>query len=71
MTMTPEDLKAISKQTLSHYDDNAESFWQGTKDHDVSQNMAALLQHINGPAPFDILDLGCGPGRDLKAFKAL
>jgi SAM-dependent methyltransferase len=26
------------------------------------------LRHIEGAPPFTILDLGCGPGRDLKAF---
>ncbi|HEY2134508.1 MAG TPA: class I SAM-dependent methyltransferase, partial [Xanthobacteraceae bacterium] len=38
---------------------------------DVSQNIAALLQHIEGEPPFTILDFGCGPGRDLKAFAEL
>jgi SAM-dependent methyltransferase len=37
----------------------------------VSQNYAALLDHIEGAAPFRILDLGCGPGRDLKYFRSL
>jgi len=27
-----------------------------------------LLRNIGGTPPFTILDLGCGPGRDLKAF---
>ena len=58
----------ISRRTLEHYDSRAEDFWQGTRDHDVSQNMAALLKHIKGAPPFTILDFGCGPGRDLKAF---
>jgi SAM-dependent methyltransferase len=58
----------ISRRTLEHYDSRAEDFWQGTRDHDVSQNMAALLRHIQGAPPFTILDFGCGPGRDLKAF---
>jgi SAM-dependent methyltransferase len=69
--MSPEELKDISKRTLSHYEGSAESFWEGTKDHDVSQNIAALLQHITVPAPFALLDFGCGPGRDLKTFKSL
>ncbi len=69
--MSPEELKSISTQTLAHYDCNAQAFWQGTKDHDVSQNIAALLRYIDVPAPFDLLDFGCGPGRDLKTFKAL
>ena len=58
----------VSRRTLEHYDSRAEDFWQGTRDHDVSQNMGALLKHIEGAAPFTILDFGCGPGRDLKAF---
>jgi hypothetical protein len=33
---------------------------------DVSQNLAALLRHIEGEPPFTTLDFGCGPGRDLK-----
>jgi SAM-dependent methyltransferase len=69
--MSPEELKRIATQTLAHYEGSAESFWEGTKDHDVSQNIAALLHNIDVPAPFDLLDFGCGPGRDLKTFKAL
>jgi SAM-dependent methyltransferase len=61
----------ISQRTLEHYDQRAEEFWAGTRDHDVRQNMDALLAAIEGKAPFAILDLGCGPGRDLKAFKDL
>jgi SAM-dependent methyltransferase len=67
----PQDLEAIAGRTLEHYDRNAEGFWQGTRDHDVSQNIEVLLQHIEGEPPFTILDLGCGPGRDLKAFANL
>ena len=37
----------------------------------MSQNIAALLRHLEGGPPFTILDLGCGPGRDLKAFREL
>ena len=29
------------------------------------------LNAIGRPAPLEILDLGCGPGRDLKAFTAM
>ncbi|MBS1173470.1 MAG: putative methyltransferase, partial [Proteobacteria bacterium] len=53
---------------LGHYDRRAEAYWEGTRDHDVSQNVAALLRHIEGSPPFAILDLGCGPGRDLTTF---
>ena len=61
----------VSQRTLAHYDQRAEEFWRGTRDHDVQQNMEALLAAIDGRPPFAILDFGCGPGRDLKAFKDL
>jgi len=67
----PENLQAIVERTLAHYDRRAESFWEGTRDHDVSQNITALLQHIEAEPPFGILDFGCGPGRDLKKFADL
>lgn len=66
--MNESDLDAITAGTLGFYNRNAESFWHGTRDHDVSQNIDALLRHIRGDAPFTILDFGCGPGRDLKTF---
>lgn len=66
--MTPEQLDHISASTLAHYNTRAEAYWQGTRDHDVSQNIATLLRHIEGAAPLSILDLGCGPGRDLNTF---
>jgi SAM-dependent methyltransferase len=65
------DLARITAGTLAHYDERAAQFWEGTRDHDVKQNIDALLRHIRGHAPFRILDFGCGPGRDLAAFKAL
>ena len=61
----------VSSRTLEHYNANAESFWEGTRSHDVRQNIATLLRHVEGAPPFTILDFGCGPGRDLKAFAAL
>jgi SAM-dependent methyltransferase len=71
MPLDAQDLKKISDLTLEHYDGRAEQFWQGTRDHDVKQNIAALLQWIEGKPPFKVLDFGCGPGRDLKAFAEL
>ena len=61
-------LQDITATTLDHYNRCAEKFWQGTRDHDVSENIASMLQAIEGAPPFAILDFGCGPGRDLKAF---
>ena len=64
-TLSSGELSEITAQTVAHYDQTAVSFWEGTKDHDVSQNIEAMLRHIKGPAPLRILDFGCGPGRDL------
>ena len=71
MPLSPEDLERIAAVTLEHYDQSAQAFWEGTRDHDVSQNIAALLRHIEAQPPYAILDFGCGPGRDLKAFSRL
>ena len=65
------DLRKLSHLILNSYNERAEAFWEGTKDHDVSQNVAALLRHIESSPPYKILDLGCGPGRDLKSFADL
>jgi len=71
MAPSSTDLATIARRTLAHYDERADDFWEGTCDHDVGQNIAALLQHIDGEPPFTILDFGCGPGRDLATFTAL
>lgn len=68
------DIEQITQRTLQHYERSAQQFFEGTRDHDVSQNIAALLDAIGAvapPAPYRILDLGCGPGRDLKKFTEL
>lgn len=70
MRLDAEDLNRISQQTLRHYEDRAAEFRAGTLDHDVSQNIAVLLDNIQGSPPYRILDFGCGPGRDLRVFAA-
>jgi SAM-dependent methyltransferase len=69
--LNPEDLAKITDVTLSHYNERAQDFWEGTRDHNVNQNITALLQSIEREPPYTILDFGCGPGRDLKAFAEL
>jgi len=71
MGLNPQDLEQIARVTLDHYNRHAQDFWEGTRNHDVSQNIATLLQYIEAEPPFRILDFGCGPGRDLKAFSEL
>jgi len=71
LKLSTQDLEKIAGVTLQHYELNADDFWRGTRAHDVSQNIAALLEHIETEPPYTILDFGCGPGRDLKVFAAL
>ena len=71
MKLTARELQDIAKQTLDHYNQRADTFWEGTRGHDVSQNIAALLCQLDGEPPLTLLDLGCGPGRDLKVFSGL
>jgi SAM-dependent methyltransferase len=70
MTLDGDDLRQISQETLRHYQERADAFRAGTLDHDVNQNIAALLNNMQGNSPFRILDFGCGPGRDLCVFSA-
>lgn len=70
-TVKPQDLDAIAARTLAHYQGNAIAFREGTRDHDVTQNRSALLDALPKKSGLRILDLGCGPGRDLSAFRAL
>jgi len=72
--MTADNFINIAQQTIAHYESHAQSYWEGTKDHDVSQNIAAFLgacQQNQQNKVLDILDLGCGPGRDLHYFKTV
>ena len=71
MPFTSEELQRIAARTLAHYNERAQAYWDGTRDHDVSQNIAALLQHVEAAPPLELLDFGCGPGRDLKTFRSL
>jgi len=57
--------RRLAETTIAYYDRFARAFWDGTRHHDVSQNYAALLNAIASEPPYSILDLGCGPGRDL------
>jgi SAM-dependent methyltransferase len=63
--------RQISASTLGRYRAMATRYRDGTWNHDVSQNIRMLLAAIAGLPPYQILDLGCGPGRDLVTFRDL
>src|SRR5437016_13158602 len=66
-----EQVRRLGETTIAYYDRFARAFWEGTRHHDVSQNYVAFLNAIESDPPYSILDLGCGPGRDLSHFRSL
>lgn len=53
---------------MTYYDENAQSFIDSTLDLDMGELYKKFEAHLSPGA--SILDLGCGPGRDLKYFSA-
>ena len=56
MRLHIKDLQELTDMTLDHYNRHAVDFSDGTRNHDVSQNIAALLEFLSGEPPFTILD---------------
>jgi SAM-dependent methyltransferase len=69
MAFRPNPCNA-EESTLAYYSRSAVEFREGTWDHDVTQNYKALIDSLKGDGPHTVLDLGCGPGRDLAYFKS-
>ncbi len=68
------DIEEATKRTVAHYNQSAYDYWLGTKNHNVKQNYDAFLSSIANSGvkmPYTILDVGCGPGRDLAYFNSL
>jgi SAM-dependent methyltransferase len=70
MHWKPDELNKIETCTLGHYNDHAQAYWEGTQAHDVAENYKTFLAPFPPGQVLDILDFGCGPGRDLHYFKA-
>ncbi len=68
---TLTDLSEIERHTIGLYDNNAEFFWQRSKDHDDRQNIGSFLKALPQNKAMGILNFGRRPGRDLKTFKSL
>jgi SAM-dependent methyltransferase len=56
----------MMNKTLDYYNRTAREFIRGTVDADLSALHRRFLNHL--PEHGHILDLGCGSGRDAKAF---
>uniref|UniRef100_A0A7S2HI05 Methyltransferase domain-containing protein n=1 Tax=Octactis speculum TaxID=3111310 RepID=A0A7S2HI05_9STRA len=76
---SPTEVTAATTATLLDYGAVAKGYAAGNMNHDVSQNIEALLKPLRGgdgdvetrAPPFDILDVCCASGRDLKKFTEL
>jgi len=55
--------------TLKYYQDNAQTFFDGTVNVDMSSLYEAFTRHLAPGAR--VLDAGCGSGRDTKAFQEM
>src|ERR1700731_1513520 len=66
-----EQVRGLSDATIADYDRCARAFWDGRPHHDVSQHCPAFPCALEDAPPYSILDLGCGPGRDLSHFRSL
>ena len=56
-------------ETLTYYNQNADSFIEGTRNADMSGQYRFFLKHL--PTGGKLLDLGCGSGRDSGYFSSL
>lgn len=66
-----EDLRCAPDLTIAAYDRMADEYWDDARHRDLAADYALFLRHIDGSGPFELLDLGCGPGRDLRYFASL
>lgn len=55
--------------TLKYYQNNAQTFFDGTVNVDMSSLYESFTRHLAPGAR--VLDAGCGSGRDAKAFKKM
>lgn len=62
---------AASALTIAAYDRMADAYFAETRARDLQADYDLFLRYVPGAGPRDLLDLGCGPGRDLRYFANL
>lgn len=73
---TGDEVRAAAAATIMDYAAVARGYAEGNMNHDVSQNIDAMLEPLRASpsrlaSPFDVLDVCCASGRDLLALKNL
>lgn len=71
---TTEARREAAASTIAAYDAMAEDYWNETQSRDLSADYALFFRHLKAQRTgraLDLLDLGCGPGRDLANFTRL
>ena len=63
-----EQSHRMSEVTIAYYDRMAEAYWDGTRDHDVSQNYTAFLDAIENDPPIPFLIWVVGPAETFTIF---
>lgn len=61
----------MTRLTIAAYERMAADYAEDTRNRDLSADYALFFRYMKSAAPLDLLDLGCGPGRDLSHFKQL
>lgn len=56
----------IMSDTIAYYNANAENYYKTTENVDFTASYARFLKYV--PEHGSIVDVGCGSGRDVKAF---
>ena len=70
-TFMTDDHRSSARLTIAAYDQMADEYWAETQNRDLQSDYDLFLRHLKGSGPFELLDLGCGPGRDLRYFASL